>query len=97
MEKRSTQGISSYTKEKTACVKYKKRLKCKYVSIYCVVSNELVYDSCLVTVNKSTMVCCACPLIGEEAMSSEKIELERGRETDEGESSLEGSLLNDYC
>ena len=29
-------------------------LKCKYASIYCVVSNELVYDSsdCLVTVVK---------------------------------------------
>ena len=33
-----------------ARVKYKKRLKCKHVSIHCVVSNELVYDSsdCLV-------------------------------------------------
>ena len=31
-------------------------------------------------------------------MSSEKIELEKEAERqDEGESSLEGSLLNDYC
>ena len=45
------EAISSYTKEKTARVKHKKRLKC---SIYCAVSNELVYDSsdCLVTVVK---------------------------------------------
>ncbi len=42
-------------------------------------------------------MCCACPFIGEEAMSSEKIELEKEAETDEGESSLEGSLLSDYC
>ena len=60
LEKRTTQGRSSYLKEKTANLKYKKRLKCKYLCVCCVVSNNLVCKSsdCLVTVvkHKSAML-----------------------------------------